>query len=565
MKLRTSFFNGWVLLKNLVRFAPVWVLYAIAEDLGLLMLNLDKPGIAADDLAHIMGPVSIFHAGYALIVAACLFGDLFDSRMCNGLHAMPMRREGWLITNLVSGFLFALIPAIVGGVVAVIALKEFYWIGLLWQATSLLQFVFFFGIAVFSAMCAGKRLGMVAIYGILNFLSVLIFWVANTVFEPLLPGVVLSGDWFNLFCPLVSMAGHSYINFYYDGMLGGFFKGFYFDNLNYLYICAGIGILFTVLGWLLYRKRRLETAGDFISFRPMRVFFLLAYTVAAGALLYSFAELFFGTYRDYGFLVVGSLVGWFTGWMLLERTVKIFNKKVLLGLVAFAAVFAGSMGLTIVDPIGIVSFVPQTGDIKNVCLYPTQDTYIYYSTAYEGGWYITEPAEVTEVQELHRQMIEAQNDPGGEIINMELHYELKNGRHVYRSYDVPAESSTADALRKFLSDPRAAFAASDWQQVKDSVDAVTVYPTGDGMNTLTIYDPEQVQALLTAIEADCKEGNFAQHDYFHRDQEYVAGMDIAWKTLKSTDTGVITRGEYVVVYEDCTNVCVFLETLQEKQ
>ena len=113
MKLRTSFFNVAVLRKNLTRFAPVWVLYAVAEVLGLLSLNLEKAEIVAEDLTQIMGPVAIFHGIYALVVAACLFGDLFDNRMCSGLHAMPMRREGWLLTNIASGLVFALIPAVV--------------------------------------------------------------------------------------------------------------------------------------------------------------------------------------------------------------------------------------------------------------------------------------------------------------------------------------------------------------------------------------------------------------------------------------------------------------------
>ena len=557
MKLRTSFFNGWVLLKNLVRFAPVWVLYAIGEDLGLLMLNLDKPGIAADDLAHIMGPVSIFHAGYALIVAACLFGDLFDSRMCNGLHAMPMRREGWLITNLVSGFLFALIPAIVGGVVAVVALKEFYWIGLLWQGTSLLQFVFFFGIAVFSAMCAGKRLGMIAIYGILNFLSMLIFWVADTVFEPLLPGVMLSSDWFNLFCPLVSMAGHSYINFYYDSALGGFFKGFYFDNLHYLYICAGIGILFTVFGWLLYRKRRLETAGDFISFRPMRVFFLLAYTVAVGVLLYSFGDVL-GLYRDYGFLVVGLLIGWFTGWMLLERTVKIFNKKVLLGLVAFAAVFAGSIGLTIMDPMGIVTYVPEADEINNACMYLQKDIFYYEHEQYglQEDRFLTEAEDIAQVRRLHQLMLQTPKETDGEVITVYVRYEKKNGMTVQRKYEIPSQSDTAEELKPFFSDPRMVFRVDDWGALKGSVRWIISYPI-KSEKSIELRDPEQMAAVLDAVEADCKAGNFAQHDYFHVNRNYTGSMEIGWEHALGNSA------EYVVVYDDCINTYAFLETLLE--
>ena len=83
MKSRTSFFNPVVLRKNLTRFAPLWVLYAVAEVLALLTLDLDSERIIANDLNYVMGPVAMFHMVYALITAACLFGDLFDSRLCN--------------------------------------------------------------------------------------------------------------------------------------------------------------------------------------------------------------------------------------------------------------------------------------------------------------------------------------------------------------------------------------------------------------------------------------------------------------------------------------------------
>lgn len=127
MKSRTSFFNGYALRKNLTRFAPLWALYSVAEVLCLMTIQLNDPAILAGDLVYVMGPVSIAHMGYAFLVAACLFGDLFDTRLCSGLHAMPLRREGWLLTHLASGLLFALIPAVVGGGFACVLLGEFYW------------------------------------------------------------------------------------------------------------------------------------------------------------------------------------------------------------------------------------------------------------------------------------------------------------------------------------------------------------------------------------------------------------------------------------------------------
>ena len=568
MKLRTSFFNIHVLKKNLTRFAPLWVLYAVGEVLGLMTLDLGEAAYRiVDDLSYIMGPVSICHAGYALLVAACLFGDLFDSRLCNGLHAMPMRREGWLLTNLVSGLVFALIPALVGGGFAAVVLREYWWIALAWQLVSLLQFVFFFGVAVFSAMCAGKRIGMIAIYAMANFFSVLIFWVAYMLYEPLLPGVVFSEAWYELFSPLVTMVG----SMYYDIDINWseistkvVFNGYIPESWYYLFICAGVGVVFMVLSWLLYRKRHLETAGDFISFRPMRMVFLIVYTIAAGVLVYAFGD-FVGLYKDYGFLTVGILIGFFTGWMLLERTIKIFTKKVFAGFAVFAILFAASLGITAWDPMHIVTYVPETEKIANVCLFRLSDTFLYYSGTHSGGWYITDPAEIAKVQTLHKQMLETPADPDGEILNMELRYELENGSYVYRSYDVPAESPVAEDLRLFMSDPRAVFGVEDLQQIRDNLLQMNIYLHG-GDKMLEITDRDQMEALLDAILADCRTGAMAQNGNFHRYQEQIANVDVTWKVPNAEGVNVDpngARGEFLQIFEGCVNTAAFLETLDE--
>ena len=564
MRLRTSFFNGRVLLKNLTRFAPVWVLYSVAEVLGLMLADSAVYGRLAGDLNNIMGPIAIFHGIYALIVAVCLFGDLFDRRLCNGLHAMPLRREGWLLTNIASGLVFALIPAIVGGVLGAVMMGNAWWMALIWQTTSLLQFVFFFGLAVFSAMCAGKRLATTAIYGILNFLSVLIYWIVTMIYEPLLPGVVTSDTWFMKLCPVVSIVRDTYVNFRYGNSASGF-DSFQPQAWNYLFLCAGVGVVLLLISWLLYRRRHLETAGDFVSFRPVRLFFLVFYTFGVGMLLYSFGDLF-GLPKDYGFLVVGLLIGWFTGCMLLERTVKIFTGKAFLGFAIFGVLFAGSIGLTIADPAGIVSYVPQTENIEEAVLYLGNDNYAYsYQQGWtEDGWWLTEPEELAQMQDLHRKILEQRQEEGDGRIHVKLRYQLSDGSYVLRSYYVPADSPVAEELSVYFSDIRVVFGTEKVELIKNSIDTANVYLNGTGdYDGFDITDPQQIQKILEAIEADCREGSLAQHDYFHEDQESVAGIDLSFKEIKSTEWGSIYRGNYLTIYSDCVNTLAVLETLEE--
>ena len=104
MPSKTSCFNKTVFQKNLTRFAPVWVLYLLCLLLGMMMLYAgDGDGQGywfADNMSEMIQLMAFVNLIYAPLVAALLFGDLYNSRMCNALHAMPLRRESWFLTNI---------------------------------------------------------------------------------------------------------------------------------------------------------------------------------------------------------------------------------------------------------------------------------------------------------------------------------------------------------------------------------------------------------------------------------------------------------------------------------
>ena len=178
MKSKTSFFNQTVLKKNLTRFAPVMAVYTLCLILGMMMLyqNNEEMGRTfwfasrMGECIQVMGLVNLF---FATLCAILLFGDLYNSRMCNALHAMPMRRETLFLTNVVSGLLFSMIPTAVMALLSVPLLNativENAWqIALLWYVGTNLQFITFFGAAIFSVFCTGNRFAMAVVYAVLN-------------------------------------------------------------------------------------------------------------------------------------------------------------------------------------------------------------------------------------------------------------------------------------------------------------------------------------------------------------------------------------------------------------
>ena len=138
---------------------------------------------------------------------------------------------------------------------------------------------------------------------------------------------------------------------------------------------------------------------------------------------------------------------------------------------------------------------------------------------------------------------------------------MKNGTHVYREYHIDTQSQAAEAMKPFFNDARAVFATNDWQRVKDTVEHVQIY-TEERDEIVSISGKTQMQGLLAAIEADCKEGNMAQHQHYHRYQEQVGSLDITWGVDREKHDGADARSEHIQVYTDCANTLAYLETLE---
>ena len=91
MRSRTSLCNRADLRVDFTRFAPLWVLYTVLLA-AIIMMCLPQSKTAYDTasvlsgLAGLMAPIQFC---YALLTAQCLFGYLYDTRLCYTIHAMP--------------------------------------------------------------------------------------------------------------------------------------------------------------------------------------------------------------------------------------------------------------------------------------------------------------------------------------------------------------------------------------------------------------------------------------------------------------------------------------------
>ena len=531
MKLKVCFCNKTVLKTDITRFAPVWASYL----LGLAMMVLLQFSGGSDDTAktsivYDFNRLCMLGVGinglYALVVVQALFGDLLNPRLCNALHAMPVTRDGYYGAHLIAGLLFALVPnCLVLLPTSLLLPRQVASVAPLTLLALSLQYIFYLGTALTAVQLAGNRVGMVLIYGILNFATVLLYWFVAMVFIPLIYGKDISISWVARICPTVAMyegnyfaaVDHSYYigdtyHYVFDGISMG-------DVWLKAAVCAGLGVICMAIAQLLYRKRRLETAGDLVAYSILSPFFLALYTLTVAAFLHlAVKQLTQGAISEYFFLPLGLIAGYVTGLMLLRRTSRVFRWRLLVPLGGILAVCALCVLSIATDAFHVIRRVPDAQDVQSVVLAPVQMSYSNTTLT------LTEEDEIEDILAYHQGALRNwQKQVGdcllqrdghwspGDYYNIQLRYTLKNGSTFQRRYFLEKENPAYDRLKPYLSTPELSLG------MDESTFRAAIANAGSGDSYFYAVDGGAVAdkgrkftnfaGLANAVLADCQEGN----------------------------------------------------------
>lgn len=532
MKLKVCFCNKTVLRTDITRFAPVWGTYT----LGLAMLVLLQFNSGSDDTAKAnivmdLNRLSKYGVGingfYAMIVVQALFGDMLIPRLCNGLHAMPVTRDGYFGAHLAAGLLFALVPnALILLLTAAMLPKAVASAAMLTLLALCLQYVFYLGVALVSVQLAGNRIGMVLIYGILNFATVLLYWFVAMVFIPLIYGKDITLSWVARICPTVAMYDGDYFTALDSSQYIGDTYYYYFDGISMgdrwlrAGICAGLGVLCMAIAQLLYRRRRLEAAGDLVAFHILSPLFLALYTLTVAAFLHiAVRQLTQGAISEYFFLPLGLIAGYITGLMLLRRTSRVFRWRLLVPLGGILAVCGLCVLSIATDVFHVIRHVPKFDTVESVTLMPIQSTYN------DASLTLTEADAIEDVLAYHQGALRDWQQQvvdcllqrrghwsPGDYLNIQLRYTLKNGATLQRRYYLEKENPAFARLSPYLSTPELSLGMDAERlraTLRDATEGDSYFYTNNGSSTDTSNNKtfNNFSGLANAVLADCREGN----------------------------------------------------------
>lgn len=549
MRLKVSFCNKTILKTDITRYAPLWGGYTLMLALLTLMCIRapeENPEYAYAEMVRLFsaraGQMVPINGFYALVVVQALWGDLLTPRLCNSLHAMPVTRDGFFGAHLVSGVLFAIVPnVLVYSLAALMVPGEIAAAPLMTLAAGCLQYLFYLGAALVAVQLAGNRMGMVLAYGMLNFFSILVYWFCAEVFTPLTYGTEANVNWMANICPTVVMYRGSYFIplehyldtptasiYYYDGMERG---GLWVPAM----VCALVGVGLIALAQFLYRRRKLESAGDLLAYPGLAPVFLVMNTLMVAAFIHLGVSLMdFEAVSQYFFLPLGLIVGYVSGLMLLRRTTRVFRKRLLLPLAGILVLCALTVCGIYTDAFRVIRRVPQENQVMSVTVEPV------------NGNYGRKPLEVTDREKIqailsyHRESLNGWQDQvrdallqktscwkPGAYFNVRLEYKLENGRTMARRYALRRDFYSSPEFMKVMSAPELSLGCTE-AELREKIDRAEYVMYGmyaqDEDGSYRTVDFEDRDGLCDAMMMDSREGTLLNYSFW--DETYGTSQSV---------------------------------------
>ena len=258
------------------------------------------------------------------------------------------------------------------------------------------------------------------------------------------------------------------------------------------------------LGWLLYRRRPSEAAGDAIAFPWLRPITRWAVGLCGGLGLGLFLSNFVvGGGRSLVKLIlcqiIMGLLCFLGTQMLLQKTFRIFRRSWKEAVALTAALVALTLGIR-QDLLGVQNRVPNAGQVDTVAVR------VSYTDA---GYCLTDDPEIIALTaELHRAIL-AQGpatDENDGYLDITINYVLKSGQEIRRVYMIDKNSSTETyrLANRLLNTTQFRRYAVGLDQLKPEEESAVRggYVEDSETGTSVELTREQAQELLLAAQQD---------------------------------------------------------------
>ncbi len=443
---KTSFFNKGIYKETVKRFSPGALLYFVLLFISTvlsLFLNLER------DFSHMPAdyfrnyPV-ILHGAYITVpvllsiavptvVALLVFHFVHAKKAALFVHSLPAARGAIFGSSLLAAFTLMFLPVLINGaLLCLLSLScygSFFTLAdcLLWMGYNLVALFLLFSVATLAALLTGNGFAAVAVNVLLHSVLFLLVAAGSMLGEVFLFGFSGADALFE------TLAENNFVVFCY-----GFMDHYFRENITAWDFVKfiDIAVLFYVLAFLLYRKRRMEAVGDVAAFGFLRPVFkyLITFLVTSAAFAVFSSYMLENTPVFILILALAALFSYAACEMILKKTRNVlYAYKGFLGFLASFSILACLFAFT--PFFGYETRVPDEADISSASIY-----HYYYRDAEPRT---KDPAIIEEILASHRSLLENVPKTRYEVreepyyTRIHIRYTLQNGKTLARAYEVP--------------------------------------------------------------------------------------------------------------------------------
>lgn len=581
MKSKISFFNAGIFKSMLKRFWPLWTAYFavwfMCLPLPLLVARLQGVKESAVTVVAAAMKTSVdasVVSGFlmGILAAMAVFGFLYNSRSCGMIASTPVRREAVFCSAYLAGTLpvlaVNLLIAVLNWLFTLSSGVESAYIfkmNAILFAVNSMEFLIFFSISAFIAMLTANIVALPVLYLIFNFVFLGMEYVVRMLY-----GMFVFGYNELPVCILEFMSPLIYL-FIRIG-LSATKTAVTLTNWSALlgYIIAAV--VLTAAALLLYRKRRMESAGDVIAVKSLRPVFKFCVTTCAalclGLLFFViistlFTSLSMSMLVLSAGLIIGAFIGYFASEMLLKKSFHVFkgNWKGFVITAVLCIVFAF---VCVTDLFDLSSQLPDIDDIEMIVC-----------NREAGGYDVTERSDIEAILKVNKAIIddrdkyEGLDDTDYESVGyVSLRYKLRDGRVICRGYTLLIDDNYKAyyAALGSVNIVKSCFTPEIPVTVQNVYDASFQYPSGSGeLNSISLTPEQAVDFYENALMKDIENGAKKPHI---PEMSSTAGTDtpdsyvyIELVTAPEAATGDETYDDSLVVDidADCTECIAWVK------
>ncbi len=452
-----------------------------------------------------------------VLVSILLFKYTNEEKSSSFIHGLPISKRKLYITNILTGIVMYVIPFLINLIIIILLNigemgKYLQFADIMkWFGVCMLYNTIFFAFATFiGTFCASKISHGILTY-ILMYAPIGGLAIASIIMESALFGFKgLSNN-------LEEFRGWPFIKIIEDFReMGSYYlsQTIKFETSTIIIYIASI-IVMLVLGYFIYKKRKLEITKEFIAFKGLRSFVKYVATFLVNLLSYMYFCDVFEENKIVTLLAsfIITLIAYLIIEMILKKTYKVF--KSIIGFIVYAVIVTIGFVILNTGAFGYETRIPKAEDVQEVSFSVENETINF-----------KEKQNIENVIDFQQKLVDEKKKGYTEYT---LEYKLKDGKKITRKYAINNTLYKEELKRILTSDE---YYDGKIRQIQDAkkIKRITIninYKEQYSTKAITVKDEDKEEFLENIIE-DIKNRKATIND-----NEYVSEIARASDKIRS--------------------------------